>query len=276
MACPMGYHSLPEPESLPVFNHMSVLALFTVATLLATAYSICFALLRAPVNIKVRMIFTWHLFDALVHFTLGSSFLYNVFFTSMSTLDVAYTRGIHSLAMTPPGTSFLGDPKSLHGPFYGSSTTARLWQEYAKADKRRGGSDLNIISLELLTVFVMAPLSLLVCQLLRKQEYAKARYWMTVVATGELYGGIVALLPEWLAGSPNLDTSNFLTLWVYLIFFRSVWIVFPFWILWDVHLALPCPDQHSNAQTLNDGDDLDKVHSLQGRDDCNEKPFALL
>lgn len=40
--------------------------------------------------------------------------------------------------------------------------------------------------------------------------------------------------PEWLTGSPNLDTSNFMYLWVYLVFFNGLWVVFPLWVL---HLA---------------------------------------
>ena len=31
--------------------------------------------------------------------------------------------------------------------------------------------------------------------------------------------------PEWLTGSPNLDTSKPLFLWVYLVFFNMLWAV---------------------------------------------------
>lgn len=260
----MSVHSLPELESRPLFNHTSIFALSAVTALLAAAYSSSFVLLRTPSTTKVRILFIWHLFDALIHFTLEASYLYNVFFTSMSTLDVAYTRGMHSLPMTPAGVSFLGDSKHLHGSFYGTSTTARLWQEYAKADKRWGGSDLTIASLELLTVFVMAPLALYVCRLLRKQEHTKAWFWMAVVATGELYGGFMTFSPEWLAGSPNLDTSNFLTLWVYLVLFNALWVFFPLWILWDAYQALTRSVQPSTPGQLNGSPkELQMVNSPQ-------------
>ena len=38
--------------------------------------------------------------------------------------------------------------------------------------------------------------------------------------------------PEWLTGSENLDTSNFMFKWVYLIFFNGIWIVMPGYALW--------------------------------------------
>lgn len=37
--------------------------------------------------------------------------------------------------------------------------------------------------------------------------------------------------PEWLMGSPNLQTSNWLYLWVYLVFFNGLWVVFPLLLL---------------------------------------------
>ena len=38
--------------------------------------------------------------------------------------------------------------------------------------------------------------------------------------------------PEWLTGSQNLDTSNFMFLWVYLFFFNMLWVVFPIYALY--------------------------------------------
>lgn len=79
-----------------------------------------------------------------------------------------------------------------------------MWQEYAKADKRWGGSDLTVVSLELLTVFIGGPLAAYICVLLSKghgDEKASAAkgakkivsgklaFWLIVLATGELYGG---------------------------------------------------------------------------------------
>lgn len=78
-----------------------------------------------------------------------------------------------------------------YGSAYGTNPFAKLWQEYAKADKRWGGADLTVISLELLTVFGAGPLAVWVCELLRRGRGEEARlwFWASVLATGELYGG---------------------------------------------------------------------------------------
>ena len=78
----------------------------------------------------------------------------------------------------------------MYGSAYGSSPTAKLWQEYAKADRRWGGSDLGVISLELLTVFGAGPLAAVVCESVRRGTLEKRGwFWAIVLATGELYGG---------------------------------------------------------------------------------------
>lgn len=233
----MGFHSLPELEASPIFDHKSVLALSCVAALLAIAVAPTYILLPVKSTNKTRVLFTWHLFDACIHLALGGSYLYDVFFTSMPKLDIAYTRGLHSQSMTPPGSSFLGNTNHLYGSFYGTSDTSKLWQEYAKADRRRGGTDLTIISIELFAFFVSAPLAVYVCYLLLKSRDPKARFWMAVIATSELYGVLMSFSPEWLTGSPNLDTSHFLTLWIYLVLFNGLWVVFPLYVLRDTYRA---------------------------------------
>lgn len=45
--------------------------------------------------------------------------------------------------------------------------------------------------------------------------------------------GFMTFAPEWLSGSSNLDTSNFMYLWVYLFFFNTLWVWFPLWILYE-------------------------------------------
>ncbi|KUJ06329.1 EBP-domain-containing protein [Mollisia scopiformis] len=252
MACPMSIHRLPKLEDSPIFDRTSILAISSVATLLLIAGVCCFALLHRATSTKVRILFTWHLFGALTHLTLEVSYLYNVFFTSMSKLDATYTWGLHSTPFTPVNVSFLGNSKRLYGSFYGTSLTARFWQEYAKADTRWGGSDLTITGVEMIMVFVVAPLSLYVCHLLYKNEHTKAWFWMAVIGVGELYGGFVVLLPEWLSGSPHLDNSSFLTLWVYLVFPKGLRIFFSLWILTSAYFALTSSAQYSN-QGLSSG-----------------------
>ena len=38
--------------------------------------------------------------------------------------------------------------------------------------------------------------------------------------------------PEWLTGNINLDTSNFMYMWIYLVFFNMLWVLIPFWVIW--------------------------------------------
>jgi hypothetical protein len=38
--------------------------------------------------------------------------------------------------------------------------------------------------------------------------------------------------PEWLTNSENLDTSNWMYLWLYLVFFNGIWVVIPFYLMW--------------------------------------------
>ena len=47
--------------------------------------------------------------------------------------------------------------------------------------------------------------------------------------------GFMTFAPEWLSGNSNLDTSNFMYLWVYLVFFNMLWVWFPFWTLYEAY-----------------------------------------
>jgi hypothetical protein len=105
------------------------------------------------------------------------------------------------------------------------------------------------VALELLTVFFDGPLAVYICYCLSKQD-PKAYIWMIVLATAEIYGGILLVdarklccvtdhgpgfmtfCPEWLTGNINLDTSNFMYLWIYLAFFNLLWVFIPFYNIW--------------------------------------------
>ena len=50
--------------------------------------------------------------------------------------------------------------------------------------------------------------------------------------------GFMTFAPEWLCGSPNLDTSNFMYLWVYLTFFNMLWVVFPLFVLREAYKGI--------------------------------------
>jgi hypothetical protein len=44
--------------------------------------------------------------------------------------------------------------------------------------------------------------------------------------------GFMTFCPEWLTGNLNLDGSNFMYLWVYLVFFNMLWVFIPFYAIW--------------------------------------------
>ena len=177
-------------HSTPVIDQTTILSLLAVAILLSFAYLASLRLLRPTTSTKLRIFFIWECFNALIHFTFEGSFLYNCFFSYTS---IPHSSDFpHPASLTSPGVYFLGRQDRLYGSAYGTSPTARLWQEYAKADKRWGGADLTVISLELLTVFGAGPLAVYLCELIRRSDRSgKLWFWGSVLATGELYGGNV-------------------------------------------------------------------------------------
>jgi hypothetical protein len=201
-------------EAPSFISTTTILSLLSTVAILVAAYSASLAILPKQASTKIRVLFVWHAFDGLIHLILEASYLYNCFFsytTNTSGLwrpDTAFVS-----PYLPPDVHFLGQKDRLYGADFGTSPFSALWREYAKADKRWGGSDLTVISLELLTVFIAGPLALYICECLRSQR-PSTWFWMVVLATGELYGGFMTFAPEWLSGSPNLDTSNFMYLWV--------------------------------------------------------------
>jgi hypothetical protein len=178
----------------PQIDATTIVSLLGVLALLGGAYGASIKVLPRTTTIKTRVLFIWHLFDALIHFVFEGSFLWNCFFVSyaLPTSFTAQAQAKKVTLFTPPDVYWLGKQDLLYGANYGTTPFSKLWQEYAKADKRWGGTDLTVISLELLTVFVAGPLALWICYLLSKDEKKgglKKWFWMIVLATGEIYGG---------------------------------------------------------------------------------------
>ena len=184
--------STPTPTSSLIIDRTTILSLLSTLFLLASAYFLSLRLLPSTTTSKLRILFIWHAFDALIHFCLEGSFLYNCFFTYTT---VPHTSDYPHPASIPAAGYFLGYADRLYGSQYGNNPFAKLWQEYAKADKRWGGADLTVISLELLTVFGAGPLAVWICVLIRggASERGRLWFWGTVLATGELYGGMLSL-----------------------------------------------------------------------------------
>jgi hypothetical protein len=44
--------------------------------------------------------------------------------------------------------------------------------------------------------------------------------------------GFITFCPEWLVGNINLDTSNFMYKWVFLVFFNTIWVWLPLYAIY--------------------------------------------
>jgi hypothetical protein len=141
----------------------------------------------------------------MVHFSIEGPFLY------MST----FGRTVNS--SVGPFAEFCGRiPNSRFPDHRNSSFGLNLTgKEYAAADFRWGKADSAVVSFTILSVFVAGPMCCYILKQIVSDDPAR-HYWIVVLSTAELYGGWMTFCPEWLTGSPNLDTSNALFLWVYL------------------------------------------------------------
>ncbi|KAJ5776674.1 uncharacterized protein N7511_001685 [Penicillium nucicola] len=222
--------SSPDSFTLDV---PTVLCIAFSLSLMPVAYILCQTLVPAN-KTRDRVLFFWHAYDALTHIFIEGSFLYECFFSYTTVVGISNVEPF-----------FLNRPDRAYGPAYGTGPSSRLWQEYAKADRRWAGADLTVVSLELLTVFLGGPAAIYICYLLCKSSNekisaksrgsVKATLWFvsTALATAELYGGFMTFAPEWLTGSSQLATEDPVYLWLYLFFFNTLWVFIPLWVLWE-------------------------------------------
>ncbi|KAF8336742.1 Emopamil-binding protein [Amanita rubescens] len=183
-----------------IFTPTSAFSLAGVAGIALLAYTASKLLLPRNARWQDRYTFIWLAFDALIHFSFEGPWLY------LST--------------------FGRQVVTSEGPL------AEMWKEYTRADFRWGVADPTVISLELLTVLGAGPLCCYILKQLVSDDPAR-HYWIIVLSTAELYGGWMTFCPEWVTGSPNLDTSNPLYLWVYLFFMNMIWVVIPIFLMID-------------------------------------------
>ncbi|KFY59360.1 hypothetical protein V497_04363 [Pseudogymnoascus sp. VKM F-4516 (FW-969)] len=203
-------------------DRTTVLSFSLVVALLASAYLASLVALRRGTSCALRFLFIWHAFDALIHFIFEGSFLYNALFTYVS---------LPSFASAAP--NWLGYTDRLYGSNFGGPENhlAALWRVYAQADSRWGGADATVVSIELLTVLLAGPVAAYIAILIARGD-ARASIWMVALAVAELYGGFMTFAPEWLTGSPSLDTSNWVFTWVYLFFFNTLWVWIPMYAIY--------------------------------------------
>ncbi|XP_054837710.1 emopamil-binding protein-like [Eublepharis macularius] len=136
---------------------------------------------------------SWLCYDALVHATVEGSFVYMALMGTVAEFD---------------------------------NIIASLWKEYSIADARWLHFDSTIVSMEIQSVFLDGLLALILIYAILKQKHYRHFIQITLCVT-EIYGGWMTFGPEWLIGSPSLNTSHWLYVWVYLTFFNGIWIVIP-------------------------------------------------
>ncbi|KAM7217435.1 Emopamil-binding protein [Rhypophila decipiens] len=228
-------------DSLPpdLFDQTTLISLASTVAILLAALLLSRSVLD-PNNTpsSLRFLFIWHAFDALIHFFLEGSFVYHCLFSSMVVdkreLIQGSVAGKPWEGFYPNPYNYLGRDSAnvVHGAQAGGENpAASLWMVYSKADRRWSGVDLTVLSLELLTVFVVGPLCCLVCYDIAKKN-ARANIVMIILATAEIYGGFMTFCPEWLTGDVNLDTSNWMYMWLYLFFFNTLWVFIPFYSIY--------------------------------------------
>ncbi|XP_055473402.1 emopamil-binding protein-like [Psammomys obesus] len=177
--------------------------LFLCSALLAAGCALGLRLGRGRSAVE-RAVLAWLCYDTLVHFVLEGAFVY------LSVVgNVADSRG----------------------------WIASLWKEYGKADARWLYFDPTIVSLEILTVVLDGFLALVLIYAIVKEKYYR-HFVQISLCVCELYGGWMTFFPEWLVGSPNLNTKSWLYFWVYLVFFNGLWVLIPGVLLWQSWIEL--------------------------------------
>ncbi|XP_078100469.1 emopamil-binding protein-like [Sander vitreus] len=179
-----------------------------------------------------RWILCWLFYDVIVHLTLEGPFVY---------------------------MSLVGTVETSEGPL------AELWKEYGRADGRWLVSDPTIVSIEILTVGLDSLLGVLLIHAVLQDKYYR-HFLQVCLSVCELYGGWMTFAPDWLQGSPHLDTTSWLHLWLYLVFFNGVWVLVPALLLGQSWLALR--RLHALRLHTHTGDGL---HALRPHADTHRK-----
>lgn len=151
---------MAEPPSLldttTLYSLLSTLAILLAALLLSRR-----VLDPHSTPTRLRLLFIWHAFDALIHFILEGSFVYHCLFAKSSIpvggrvfIGQVGGGGVNGKWVGEEGTywsdprGFLngdvsGSGKVMHGAQAGGENPlAALWMVYAKADARWAGVDL--------------------------------------------------------------------------------------------------------------------------------------
>ncbi|MBN3290945.1 EBPL protein, partial [Polypterus senegalus] len=186
--------SVDSEVAASILSPLSARCLLACGLQLAVAYVLA-QRLGARCSSTDRWVLVWLCYDAIVHFT----------------LTWRWTRRLL---------------RFLYHAHFTVNIFTKNWKEYGKADKRWLYSDPTIVSIELLTVIFVGLLAVILIYSILKNTFYR-HFLQIALCVCELYGGWMTFCPEWLMGSPSLDTSNWLYFWIYLVFFNGLWIIIP-------------------------------------------------
>ncbi|KAL9015330.1 MAG: hypothetical protein Q9173_000058 [Seirophora scorigena] len=149
----------------------------------------------------LSVFYLWHFINGLIHICLESTCIYGCFAHHVP-VSAPPRHPTTSPKYRCNDRPFLGYADRSYGNVYGSSSSAKIWQEVARADARYAGVDLTTLSLEIITVVLAGPIALYVAERVRRDVQRAERkgsgtevlaagtcFWAAVLATGELYGG---------------------------------------------------------------------------------------
>jgi len=124
-----------------LFDQTTLVSLAATVVMLGVAHGASRRVLDSTTPNSLRILFIWHVFDALIHFCLEGSFLYHCFFSWLPLADMTVKDMQENKCYLTP--HFLGHDDRVYGPQAGGDNPlAQLWMVYARADKRWGGADL--------------------------------------------------------------------------------------------------------------------------------------
>ena len=145
-----------------------------------------------------KLALVWFLIDAFTHLSIELGYVYLALTTTAAKTD-----------------NYLG----------------HIWREYGRADARWAVRDPVVISIEIATVLMGV-----LCLFMIYGVYHRTAWrhpLQIIICVAELYGGWMTFAPEWLDGSPNLNGTDPILLWIYLVFMNGLWVVIPLLLLWD-------------------------------------------
>ncbi|KAF4123100.1 cholestenol Delta-isomerase [Geosmithia morbida] len=108
---------------------------------------------------------------------------------------------------------------------------AQLWKEYTLSDSRYLTLDVFTVCVEMITVFVWGPLSLLVLLAILRGHDGRHPLQI-IVCVAHLYGVTLYYATNWAEGL-SCSRPEFLYYWVYYAGFNSPWVFVPLVLLYD-------------------------------------------